>query len=139
MYKPKYQNVISGADAFYLSHARSKMKELQEQQAKILAEITEIQKNIVEIFENVDEPLYSVWYYTLKDIGNNGGTRTVINKDELVKLCESSNENDLFFVDVYDSEKEIFGKPSVFPKELDPYLNQIRNKGLNGWHFTLLS
>ena len=139
MYKPKYQDVISGADAFYLSHARSKMKELQEQKLKILAEISEMQKNVVEIFENVDEPLYSVWYYTLTDIGNNGGTRTVINRDELVKLCESATETNLFFVDVYDCETELYGNESVFPKELDPYLNQIRNKNLNEWHFTLLS
>ena len=135
MYTPKYQDVISASDAFYITYVKSQYQKNLEQLNLLLKEQQELIDNVNDIFKNVDEKLYSVWYYTESSIHNNGGTKTILTESEFEKLCQNTN---IFLVDVYVCN-DVCSNETTLPSFVDPYIDQIGNKNFNYWHRELLS
>lgn len=100
-------------------------------------------KNHLKEFKNIgesQESLYEVWYYCEPDIYNNGGTKTVLKRDQLNHLIKRGNElTNIYFLSIYDINESFkkgkLVKPDFLSEEIKKQLN---NPDYNNWHSSLL-
>ena len=103
------------------------------------AEGIKAQKLLNEL-KKLSTKLYDVWFYYEPDIYNNGGTRTILTKEQLEHLIKRGNElTNVYFIHIYDIDLSFQNEkksiPTFLPTEIK---SQINNPDYNHWHSRLL-
>jgi hypothetical protein len=88
----------------------------------------------------LNDELFDVHFYFEPDIGNNGGVRTIVTKEQLEELINIGNQlTNVYFVKIYDINKSFKEGKNVVPDFIPSNIKeQINNPKFNSWHSQLL-